>query len=136
MGYRIDIDHANCINCGICMDTCPVQALDMSRPDRPGPEATRGGQALAWMMEHPIQVGECIGCSICIRECPVDVMTLSSQPEPTPLAPRQGPITRPPAKAPGSGWIPLSAATREALKPTKVSPFDICLLYTSDAADE
>ena len=36
MGYRIDIDHANCINCGVCMDVCPVQALDMSRPDQPG----------------------------------------------------------------------------------------------------
>ena len=24
MGYRIDIDHANCINCGVCMDVCPV----------------------------------------------------------------------------------------------------------------
>jgi len=25
MGYRIDIDHANCINCGVCMDVCPVE---------------------------------------------------------------------------------------------------------------
>ena len=34
MGYRIDIDHdhASCINCGVCMDVCPVEALDMSRP--------------------------------------------------------------------------------------------------------
>lgn len=124
MGYRIDIDAANCINCGICMDTCPVQALDMSRPSRPGVEATRGGLPLPWMMEHPVQVGECIGCSICIRECPVDVMTLSTQPDATPLAPRQGPIHRPPAEHPGTGWIPLSTATREALRPTKVSPFD------------
>ncbi|HET9682143.1 MAG TPA: 4Fe-4S binding protein, partial [Candidatus Limnocylindrales bacterium] len=23
MGYRIDIDAGNCINCGICMDVCP-----------------------------------------------------------------------------------------------------------------
>ena len=36
MGYRIDIDHAGCINCGVCMDTCPVEALDMSRPTVPG----------------------------------------------------------------------------------------------------
>jgi NADPH-dependent glutamate synthase beta subunit-like oxidoreductase/NAD-dependent dihydropyrimidine dehydrogenase PreA subunit len=125
MGYRIDIDTGNCINCGICMDTCPVQALDMSRPAVPGVEATRGGAPLAWMMEYPVQVGECIGCSICIRECPVDVMTLSVQADATPLAARQGPISRPPAHhLPGGGWIPLSEATREALKPTKVSPFD------------
>ena len=44
MGYRIDIDAGNCINCGICMDVCPVQALDMSRPTAPGAEtAGRGG---------------------------------------------------------------------------------------------
>ena len=36
MGYRIDIDHGGCITCGICMDVCPVEALDMSRPDDPG----------------------------------------------------------------------------------------------------
>jgi NADPH-dependent glutamate synthase beta subunit-like oxidoreductase/NAD-dependent dihydropyrimidine dehydrogenase PreA subunit len=121
MGYRIDIDHANCINCGVCMDVCPVQALDMTRPTVPGPEAAGGG-TLVWMMEHPIQVGECIGCSICIRECPVDVMTLADGAGLTQLAPRQGPISRPvPAH---DGWLPLSAATREALKPAKVSPFD------------
>jgi NADH-quinone oxidoreductase subunit F len=124
MGYRIDIDAANCINCGICMDTCPVQALDMSRPTVRGTETTRGGSPLPWLMEHPVQVGECVGCSICIRECPVNVMTLSTQAEPTTLAPRQGPISRPPAGEHGGGWIPLSVATREALKPTKVSPFD------------
>jgi NADH-quinone oxidoreductase subunit F len=124
MGYRIDIDHGNCINCGICMDVCPVQALDMTRPGVPGPEAVGGMGPLAWMMEHPIQVGECVGCSICIRECPVNVMTLSTQVEATVLAPRQGPISRPAVEVPGSSWIPLSEATREALKPKKVSPFD------------
>ena len=121
MGYRIDIDHENCINCGVCMDVCPVQALDMSRPDHPGIEAGPRGAPLPWTMEHPVQVGECIGCSICIQECPVVVMTLVSGDDPTPLAPRQGPIARP---EPGRGWIPWSMVTREALKPTKVSPFD------------
>jgi NADPH-dependent glutamate synthase beta subunit-like oxidoreductase/NAD-dependent dihydropyrimidine dehydrogenase PreA subunit len=122
VGYRIDIDAPNCINCGICMDVCPVEALDMQRPELPGVEATWGDGPLDWMMEHPIQVGECIGCSICIRECPVVVMTLTSVADATTLAPRQGPIRRPTDEAPG--WIPLSAVTRESLKPTKVSPFD------------
>ena len=30
MGYRIQIENGNCLNCGVCMDVCPVQALDMS----------------------------------------------------------------------------------------------------------
>ncbi len=116
MGYRIDIDHGGCINCGICMDVCPVEALDMSRPARPGIEAGLGfARALPWTMEHPVQVGECIGCSICVEQCPVTVMTLATQPGPTDLAPRQGPIHRP--HAPGETWAPLSAITLESLKP-------------------
>jgi NADPH-dependent glutamate synthase beta subunit-like oxidoreductase/Pyruvate/2-oxoacid:ferredoxin oxidoreductase delta subunit len=123
MGYRIEIDAGNCFNCGICMDVCPVQALDMTRPQVPGVEAADNGAPLAWMMEHPVQVGECVGCSICIRECPVEVMTLTEEPGLVALAARQGPISRP-SPMPEAGWIPLSEATREALKPTKVSPFD------------
>ena len=124
MGYRIDIDSRNCINCGICMDICPVEALDMSRPQSPGVEAGPGEGPIPWLMERPVQVGECVGCSICVRECPVSVMTLTTVAGPTPLAARQGPIHRPVATTAPNGWTPLSAITREALKPTKVSPFD------------
>ncbi|HEX9043419.1 MAG TPA: FAD-dependent oxidoreductase [Candidatus Limnocylindrales bacterium] len=123
MGYRIEVDHRGCINCGVCMDVCPVEALDMSRPVAPGVEtALTGGSPLPWMMERPVQVGECIGCGICIRECPTVVMTLNADKGlETPLAPRQGPITRPGGD--GDGWIPLSEVTREALKPNHPSPW-------------
>ncbi len=122
MGYRISIDHGGCINCGVCMDVCPVEALDMTRPDRPGVESGLGrAMPLPWMMEHPIQVGECIGCGICIRECPTEVMTLAAEPGvETPLAPRQGPINRPSTEP---GWLPLSMVTTEALKPNHPSPW-------------
>src|SRR5512141_218096 len=103
MGYRIDIDQAGCINCGICMDTCPVEALDMSRPLVPGIETAGFGRLQTWMMERPIQVGECIGCGICIGECPVNVMTLVAEPTETVLAPRQGPIERPFGQVAGGG---------------------------------
>jgi NADPH-dependent glutamate synthase beta subunit-like oxidoreductase/Pyruvate/2-oxoacid:ferredoxin oxidoreductase delta subunit len=129
MGYRIDIDSTNCINCGICMDVCPVEALDMSRPQSPGVEAGPGEGPIPWLMEHPIQVAECVGCTICISECPVSVMTLTTVAGPTPLAPRQGPIHRPGAFPASNAWIPLSSMTREALKPTKVSPFDDVLSW-------
>lgn len=121
MGYRITIDHDNCINCGVCMDVCPVQALDMSRPDLPGVESGPAGSPFDWMMEHPRQVGECVGCEICIRECPVVVMTLDTVDGPTELEPLQGPIGRPAGRA---GWIPLSELTRESLKPSHPSPYD------------
>ncbi len=123
MGYQIEIDHRNCINCGVCMDVCPVEALDMSRPQAGGIEADPGGGPIPWLMEHPIQVGECVGCSICVNECPVSVITLAATGAQIPLAPRQGPIIRP-ASAPANGWIPLSSITRESLGQTKRSPFD------------
>jgi len=123
MGYRITIERRGCINCGVCMDVCPVQALDMTRPDHAGVEAAgASGQPFAWMMEYPVQVGECIGCGICIGECPVQVMDLDAVAGPTALLGRQGPI-QPPAPA-AHGWIPLSEATLEALKPDHPSPFE------------
>ncbi len=123
MGYRIDIDHGGCITCGICMDVCPVEALDMSRPDTPGVETGPGpGHQMAWMMERPLQVGECIGCGICIRECPPNVMSLVTMLGEVPLASRQGPIERPP-EAQADGWVPLSQVTREVLKPVHNSPW-------------
>jgi NADPH-dependent glutamate synthase beta subunit-like oxidoreductase/Pyruvate/2-oxoacid:ferredoxin oxidoreductase delta subunit len=129
MGYRIDIDHSGCINCGICMDVCPVEALDMTRPIGPGIETGQGASApLPWTMEHPVQVGECIGCSICIRECPVAVMTLAEEHVDTALAPRQGPVNRPEDDA---GWVPLSAVTRESLKPSHPSPWGDLFVWTT-----
>src|SRR5450755_2195418 len=121
MGYRIDIDSRNCINCGICMDVCPVEALDMSRPQSPGVEAGPGDGPIPWLMERPVPVGGCVRGSICISGSPGAVMTLTTISGPTPLAPRQGPIHRPVASIAPDTWIPLSAVTREALKPTKVS---------------
>ena len=125
MGYRIDINHAGCITCGICMDVCPVEALDMSRPDHPGVETGPvGGRPLPWAMERPLQVGECIGCGICVRECPPNVMTVVElRGEQIPLAERQGPIERPTAVAADEAWLPLSAVTREALKPVHPTPW-------------
>jgi NADPH-dependent glutamate synthase beta subunit-like oxidoreductase/NAD-dependent dihydropyrimidine dehydrogenase PreA subunit len=137
MGYRIDIDHTGCINCGICMDTCPVEALDMSRPAAAGIESGGLGQPQAWMMEHPIQVGECIGCGICIGECPVVVMTLVAEPGDTVLAPRQGPIDRPQVASSGSQqWLPLATVTREALKRDHPSPWGSLLRWQTSRRDE
>ena len=34
MAYRFHVNEVTCINCGICMDLCPVRCLDMTRPTR------------------------------------------------------------------------------------------------------
>jgi NADPH-dependent glutamate synthase beta subunit-like oxidoreductase/Pyruvate/2-oxoacid:ferredoxin oxidoreductase delta subunit len=122
MGYWIQIENTGCLNCGVCMDVCPVQALDMSRPQRPGVEgAGIFGKPSNWMMEFPVQVGECIGCGICVRECPTHVVMLDGVAGATPLAARQGPISRPAEPTPA--WQPLSEVTRESLKSVRVSPW-------------
>jgi NADH-quinone oxidoreductase subunit F len=104
------------------MDVCPVQALDMTRPKRPGVEGSGVfGRPFDWMMEYPVQVGECVGCGICVRECPTNVVLLDTVEGPTLLAARQGPISRPVDPAPA--WQPLADVTRESLKPARVSPW-------------
>ncbi len=125
MGYRIDIEHKGCMTCGICMDVCPVEALDMSRPDHPGIETGPvGGRPLPWMVERPLQVGECIGCGICVRECPPAVISIATLPrEEISLAPRQGPIERPAPYTVDDGWMPLTEVTHESMKPTKPNPW-------------
>src|SRR5256884_8129462 len=41
MAYRFQVNEQTCINCGICMDLCPVRCLDMTRPSGAG---ERGGE--------------------------------------------------------------------------------------------
>ena len=36
MAYRFQVNEQTCINCGICMDLCPVRCLDMTRPSTEG----------------------------------------------------------------------------------------------------
>ncbi len=134
MGYRITVERAGCFNCGICMDLCPVHALDMSRPTGPGIEATaRRPDPTPWMMEYPVQVGACIGCEICVRECPVQVLSLSVDEAwaPTPEA-NLVPAPEPPA----SGWVPLSGLTREVIRDDHVSPWsDLAPWGTANRAE-
>lgn len=71
MAYRFQVNEQTCINCGICMDLCPVHCLDMTRPAGEGEIASTSQQQSpipgewsrrAWMMIAPVQVAPCIGC--------------------------------------------------------------------------
>ena len=53
------IDESECIGCGLCIPTCPVDAI-----------------AGAFKFMHTIIKEECTGCELCIDPCPVDCIEL------------------------------------------------------------
>jgi NADPH-dependent glutamate synthase beta subunit-like oxidoreductase/NAD-dependent dihydropyrimidine dehydrogenase PreA subunit len=117
MAYRFQVNQQTCINCGICMDLCPVRCLDMTRPSGEGERAQADelltpipGDAAArsWMMLAPVQVAPCVGCQICAQECPTNAITIQSSVQEVAFAHR-GLVSYLP---PENGWLPLDAYTR------------------------
>ncbi len=68
--FAVTVNEETCINCGICMDACPIRTLDMTRAQGFGPEATflraepAGAPVSDWLMAVPVQVDHCNGCAI------------------------------------------------------------------------
>src|SRR5258706_14963162 len=87
MAYRVQINAQTCINCGICMDLCPVRCLDMTRPSGAGEPAIASERESpipgayaerAWMMLAPVQVASCIGCQVFAQACPTNAITITA----------------------------------------------------------
>jgi Na+-translocating ferredoxin:NAD+ oxidoreductase subunit B len=56
-----------CTPCRICVETCPVNCLDLGEPSA-GPEP----HTYPFLKEER----RCIGCGYCARECPVDAIRM------------------------------------------------------------
>jgi NADPH-dependent glutamate synthase beta subunit-like oxidoreductase/NAD-dependent dihydropyrimidine dehydrogenase PreA subunit len=117
MAYQFHVNTVTCINCGICMDLCPVRCLDMTRPAGAGERASADqrqspipgpGAERAWMMLTPVQVADCIGCEVCAHECPTNAITIADAQTISAYATR-GLVSHLPAE---DGWQPLDAYTR------------------------
>jgi ferredoxin len=114
--YRFSFDSSGCLNCGVCVDVCPIHCLDMTRPQVHGPEADFARRSSTtstqtWMTVFPVQVARCTGCMVCTMECPTDIVTVEEVDESVAFAPAQGPIISEPAYDPRH-WQALSAFTR------------------------
>src|SRR5712692_6093541 len=116
MAYRFQVNEQRCINCGICMDLCPVRCLDMTRPSGEGEIAQEserhspipGDQAnRSWMMLAPVQVAACIGCQVCAQECPTNAIIIEGGSNGAQYAQRGFISYLPDAQ----GWQPLDAYT-------------------------
>jgi NADPH-dependent glutamate synthase beta subunit-like oxidoreductase/NAD-dependent dihydropyrimidine dehydrogenase PreA subunit len=117
MAYQFLVNDQRCINCGICVDLCPVRCLDMTRPGAQGEPAILSERLSPipadfstrdWMMLAPVQVDACIGCQVCAQECPTNAIVIESGASPVAFAQR-GPITYLPEEG---AWRPLDAYTR------------------------
>ena len=117
MAYRFQVNDVACINCGICMDLCPVGCLDMTRPTEDGQLAKAAerfspipgaGGLRPYMMLAPVQVAACVGCQVCVQECPTNAIHIEAG-IPQVVYARRGPVAHLP---PEDGWQPLDAYTR------------------------
>ena len=114
--FQFAFDAEQCLNCGVCVDVCPVHCLDMTRPQRHGPEAdferaSTPASTQTWMTVFPVQTARCTGCMVCTMECPADIVTIEKVDGPVTFAPAQGPIIPEPTYDPAH-WQALSAFTR------------------------
>jgi ferredoxin len=114
--FRFSFDSDQCLNCGVCVDVCPVHALDMTRPQVHGPEGdfsrvSAAAEGQTWMTVFPIQVARCTGCMVCTMECPTDIVTIEEVDETVTFARPQGPMIPEPVYEP-THWQALSAFTR------------------------
>jgi 2-oxoglutarate ferredoxin oxidoreductase subunit delta len=67
MAYKHDIDRDRCKGCGLCVNVCPKNVLDISK------DINTKGYFPAYQA-HP---DDCIFCAICTTMCPDVAITIT-----------------------------------------------------------
>ena len=62
--------YKNCINCGICVQACPVSALEMSRLAK--------NSKYRNMFPELTDADGCISCKQCVTACPMECIAMAS----------------------------------------------------------
>ena len=69
------VDELICAGCGVCVDMCPVDAIELA--EEPVPVVTFGVATVVSGMKKVAKVGDgCIGCGVCASYCPSGAMSL------------------------------------------------------------
>ena len=120
MPFKFTFDKEICIQCGICGDSCPVNALDFTRPRHKNVEDENGKSDLTNdMTEYPIQGNKCIGCMICPEECPVSCIDIIEADKEPAYYPRQGPMMTEEPKKDAFGLLEFTK-----IRPTRMKSKD------------
>ena len=61
------IDINNCSGCSLCIENCPFDCLELTKPKFHGDINTYA---------YLLKIDKCIGCGICKKACPIKAITL------------------------------------------------------------
>ena len=64
---KASIDNNNCSGCSLCIENCPFDCLELSKPK------FHGGINIYAVLIKP---EKCVGCGICAKACPVKTISL------------------------------------------------------------
>ncbi len=67
MGYKHEIDSDRCKGCGLCVDVCPKNVLDICKEVN----------ARGYFPAYQARPEDCIYCSLCCIICPDVAITIS-----------------------------------------------------------
>lgn len=62
-----EFHYSLCVSCGICVQTCPISCLDMTR---------EGKQGKYKNVFPELASDDCTGCGLCEKSCPMEVISM------------------------------------------------------------